>query len=68
MWMFPLWVLLAPDGPHVGPMILAIREITGSPGAVSVECLRRNETPAATSTIGVNVYVSFIKAGDLDVE
>ena len=24
--MGPTWVLLAPDGPHVGPMNLAIRE------------------------------------------
>ena len=22
----PIWVMSAPDGPHVGPMILAIRE------------------------------------------
>ena len=26
--MGPNWVLLAPDGPHVGPMNLAIREVT----------------------------------------
>ena len=25
--MGPTWVLSAPDGPHVGPMILAIRDI-----------------------------------------
>ena len=25
--MGPTWVLLAPDGPHVGPMNLAMREI-----------------------------------------
>ena len=27
--MGPTWVLLAPDGPHVGPMNLAIRDIAG---------------------------------------
>ena len=25
----PIWVLLAPDGPHVGPMNVAIRVVTG---------------------------------------
>ena len=27
--MGPTWVLSAPDGPHVGPMNLAIRETSG---------------------------------------
>ena len=26
--MGPIWVLLAPDGPHVGPMNLAVMDIT----------------------------------------
>ena len=27
--MGPTWVLLAPDGPHVGPINLAVRELIG---------------------------------------
>ena len=33
--MGPTWVLPAPDGPHVGPMNLAIRDILGT-GKMSV--------------------------------
>ena len=37
--MGPTWVLLAPDGPHVGPMNLAIRDLTKFQGTVSVKFL-----------------------------
>ena len=33
--MGPTWVLSAPDGPHVGPMILAIRELSTSCGVTA---------------------------------
>ena len=32
----PIWVLSAPDGPHVGPMNLAIRDITPGHGQLIV--------------------------------
>ena len=40
----PTWVLSAPDGPHVGPMNLAIRERIGETGA------RPTSTPDNTMT------------------
>ena len=43
--MEPTWVLSAPDGPHVGPMNLAIRVMTGT---LSKRCDRRTETDGRT--------------------
>ena len=39
--MGPTWVLSAPDGPHIGPMNLAIRVVslsTGSTGEPQMNC------------------------------
>ena len=49
--MGPIWVLLTPDGPHVGPMDLAIRDFTW------MECVIYLWTSFAPSAALVN-YVS----------
>ena len=46
--MGPTWVLSAPDGPHVGPMNLAIRDILSLSKAYSAKQKKRPVTFAIT--------------------
>ena len=41
--MGPTWVLSAPDGPHVGPMNLAIRDVTATTDTEAVHASRQTE-------------------------
>ena len=41
--MGPTWVLSAPDGPHVGPMNLAIRDGYSSPGCQRCQVIRNRD-------------------------
>ena len=46
--MGPTWVLSAPDGPHVGPMILAIRVLINIHWPVfNIECWKHNQITTA---------------------
>ena len=58
--MGPTWVLSAPDGPHVGPMNLAIRDIIHSSAATEVELrsdLNKWKTPHILSPDQLWVWI-----------
>ena len=53
--MGPTWVLSAPDGPHVGPMNLAIKDSTLSPEH-SQKTLHSSVMKASYGMSSVNLY------------
>ena len=56
--MGPTWVLSAPDGPHVGPMNLAIRDVFGDYTLKLLSLLSEaNELTLTPSTPTYNAFV-----------
>ena len=49
--MGPTWALSAPDGPHVGPMNLAIRECTAHTSPVRTRCGKSLWVPRLTNIL-----------------
>ena len=62
--MGPTWVLSAPDGPHVGPVNLAIRDYKIRFNVPHLLCFGTGQRPAAQipqCTSSTCVYINFTK-------
>ena len=61
--MGPTWVLSSPDRPHVGPMNLAIRDVSSMSGRALVSKMFRSEINGVTS----DQWIPLTKASDAEL-